>query len=72
MSQQINDKIYTPYTPTDADYEKAEMDLLYRALKRSYKERFEMMTNLMKLSLMIKNAKIIRQPLNITEKKIDG
>ena len=33
---------------TDADYEKAEMDLLRDALKRSYKERFLMMTQLIK------------------------
>ena len=29
------------------DYEKAEMDLLRNALKRSYTERFKMMTTLM-------------------------
>ena len=33
---------------TDADYEKAEMDLLREALKRSYIERFLMMTSLIK------------------------
>ena len=33
---------------TDADYEKAEMDLLREALKRSYTERFLMMTSLIK------------------------
>ena len=33
---------------TDVDYEKAEMDLLRDALKRSYKERFLMMTQLIK------------------------
>lgn len=43
------------------DYEKAEMDLLRDALKRSYKERFEMMTNLMKMSAMLKRAKIIHK-----------
>ncbi|SDD92851.1 hypothetical protein [Niabella drilacis] len=40
------------------DYEKAEMDLLRTALKRSYKERFLIMTSLMKGSLMMKRAKI--------------
>ncbi|MEP6513931.1 MAG: hypothetical protein ABJA79_08680 [Parafilimonas sp.] len=65
MSQQINDKIYTPYTPTDADYEKAEMDLLYTALKRSYTQRFEMMMILIKTGIMLKNAKIYRTPVNI-------
>jgi hypothetical protein len=38
---------------TDADYEKAEMDLLREALKRSYKERFLMMTGLIKDDMRI-------------------
>ena len=40
------------------DYEKAEMDLLRDGLKRSYTERFKMMTTLMKISFMLKRAKI--------------
>jgi hypothetical protein len=47
---------------TDADYEKAELDLLRDALKRSYKERFLMMTRLMKMNIMFKSAKIIHKP----------
>ena len=42
----------------DACYEKAEMDLLRDALKRTHEQRFFMMTRLMKLSIMLKNAKI--------------
>ena len=42
-----------------ADYEKAEMDQLRASLKRSYTERFLVMTRLMKRGIMIKNAKII-------------
>ena len=41
-----------------ADYEKAEMDLLKTALKRSYEERFHMMTSLMKMNLMFRKAVI--------------
>ena len=40
------------------DYEKAEMDLLRDALKRSYKERFLMTTTLYKVQLILKKAKI--------------
>lgn len=40
------------------DYEKAEMDLLRDALKRSYTERFKMMATLMKIGFMMKRAKI--------------
>jgi hypothetical protein len=40
------------------DYEKAEMDLLREALKRSYKERFLMATRLYKVQQTMKKAKI--------------
>ncbi|MFC5282763.1 hypothetical protein [Pedobacter alpinus] len=45
-----------------ADYEKAEMDLLRNALKMSYTERFFVMTRLMKMDIMLRNAKITHQP----------
>jgi hypothetical protein len=45
----------------DAFYEKAEMNQLRDALKLSYKERFLVMTRLMKMSIMFKNAKIIHK-----------
>ena len=45
------------------DYEKAEMDLLGDALKRFYTERFQMMTLLMKRSIMFKKAKITHKPV---------
>ena len=62
MQQEENNHITTPYKPTDADYEKAEMDQLKAGLKRTYTERFKMMTTLMKMDLMFKRAKITRQP----------
>ena len=49
------------------DYEKAETDLLRDALKRSYEERFHMMTNLMKRNLMFRNAVITHKPLPPSE-----
>lgn len=39
-------------------YEKAEMDQLRQALKRSWKERFLVMTSLMKMQWMLSKAKI--------------
>ncbi|GAB3425305.1 hypothetical protein [Niabella aquatica] len=48
--------------PDDFYFEKAEDDLLRAALKRSYKERFLVMTTLMKRSIMFKNAKITYKP----------
>lgn len=44
------------------DYEKAEMDLLREALKRSPSQRFDMLMGLMKIGIMMKNAKIIHSP----------
>lgn len=61
MEEQKND-IPPKYIPADADYEKAELDLLRAALKRSYTERFLVMTNLMKMNEMFKRAKIVRKP----------
>ena len=42
----------------DANYEKAETDLLKAALKRTPAERYFMMTRLMKRGIMLKNARI--------------
>jgi hypothetical protein len=50
-----------------ADYEKAEMDLLRNALKRSYTERFHMMTNLMKMDRMFRKAVIKHKPFPASE-----
>jgi hypothetical protein len=44
------------------DYEKAEMDLLRDALKRTHEERFFVMTKLMRMSIMLKNAKVTHKP----------
>lgn len=43
------------------DFEKAEMDLLREALKKSYTERFKTMTTLMKMSIMFRRARITHQ-----------
>ncbi len=50
-----------------ADYEKAEMDLLRDALKRTYKERFLMATTLYKVQLTLNRAKIIRTPYTLSK-----
>lgn len=47
----------------NAYFEKAEMDQLRAALKRTHAERFLVMTKLMKMSIMFRNAKITHQPL---------
>jgi hypothetical protein len=60
------DKINTVQA-TDADYEKAEMDQLRDALKRTYLERFFVMTKLMKRGKMLKNAKMIYQTKNVSK-----
>ncbi|WP_423146128.1 hypothetical protein [Rubrolithibacter danxiaensis] len=44
------------------DYEKAEMDLLKAALKRTHTERFEMMTKLMKMNAFFRKAVITHKP----------
>ena len=45
------------------DYEKAEMDLLRAALKKTYTERFKTMTTLMKMNIMFRRAKITHRPI---------
>jgi len=45
-----------------ADYEKAEMDQLREALKRSHKERFLMATRLYKIQQTMQKAVITHQP----------
>jgi len=42
----------------NAGYEKAEMDQLRAALKRTPEERFHIMTRLIKIGFMLKNAKV--------------
>ncbi|MEO5948069.1 MAG: hypothetical protein ABIP79_14725 [Chitinophagaceae bacterium] len=48
----------------DVFYEKAATDQLKAALKRSYKERFTVMTGLMKMNIMFSRAKIITKNSN--------
>ena len=63
--EHITNTVHEP----DSGYEKAELDQLKAALKRSYSERFQMMTTLMKMDLMFKKAKITRTPLFDTDNK---
>jgi len=48
----------------NAGYEKAEMDQLRAALKRTPEERFFTMTKLIKLGFMLKKAKLTHQTLH--------
>ena len=52
---------------TDALFEKAEMHLLRAALKRTYTERFLVMTRLMKMNIMFKNAKKTYTPYTLNK-----
>lgn len=54
----MEDKKINIVSEPAADYEKAEMDLLRNAQKHSFTERFLMMTTLMKMDKMFRNAKI--------------
>jgi hypothetical protein len=49
-------------TISNADFEKAEMNLLMENLKRSYKERFLMVTRLYKVQQTMKKAVITHKP----------
>ena len=46
-----------------SDYEKDETDLLKSALKRTYEERFHMMTTLMKMNIMFRKAEVKHKTL---------
>lgn len=46
-------------------FDKAEMDLLKEGLKRSYAERFHVMTKLMRRGKMFMNAKITHSTAQI-------
>jgi hypothetical protein len=54
------DKEFSKLELSVPDYEKAELDLLRHALKRSYTERFDKMMQLIKMNIMLRNAKISR------------
>jgi len=45
------------------NFEKAELDLLRASLKKSYKERFLMATQLYKVQKTMQKAKITHKPL---------
>lgn len=48
-----------------ADYEKAEMDPLRDALRRTYKERFLVATNLYKIQQTLNRAVITHKPYTL-------
>jgi hypothetical protein len=58
MSSKENNILQEP----EADYEKAEMDQLRDALKRTPSQRFDMLMQLIKVGIMLKNAKITHKP----------
>jgi hypothetical protein len=64
----MEDKKINIVSEPAADYEKAEMDSLKLALTRSYTERFLIMTRLMKMDKMFRNAKITHKTINNPDK----
>lgn len=53
----------------DANFEKAEMDSLRRALKFSFTERFFVMTRLMKMVIMLRIVRIAKIAHQIDDKQ---
>ncbi len=49
------------------DYEKAEMDLLRDALKRTPTQRFDMLMQLVKTGIMLKNARVTHKPYKLPQ-----
>ena len=69
LSDEEREALYNNFLQEpDAFYEKAETDQLRAGLMRSYKERFLVMTSLMKQSIMFRKAKISHQPFSTTDK----
>lgn len=62
-----NDQNPSQVNEPEADYEKAELDLIRNALKRSHSERFDIMMSLIKTSIMLKNAKVTHQSDSISK-----
>ena len=60
LSEEEQKALYNQFLQEpDSFYEKAEMDQLREALKKSYTERFLTMTRLMKMGIMLSREKII-------------
>lgn len=65
LSDEEKENLYQSFLKEpDAFYEKAETDQLLRSLNMTYKERFLVMTRLMKMEAMFKRAKILSRPDN--------
>lgn len=48
----------------EADYKKAEEEMLKKALSSSFTERFHVMTRLMKMNIILKSAKIVHKKMD--------
>ncbi len=65
----MEDKFKNIVAEPAVDYEKAEMASLRLALTRSYTERFFIMTRLMKMDMMLRNATVTHQQFESSEDK---
>ncbi len=61
-NQQHNTAENYTVNESDANYEKAALDLLRNSLKLSYTERFHLFTRLYKIQKTLSRAKITHQP----------
>lgn len=64
-SKKINNPAENLLNEPTANYEKAEMDLLRDALKRTYTERFLFATRLYKIQQTLSKAKLTHVPYTL-------
>jgi hypothetical protein len=62
MPSNTHDNSNKPSADQEPDFEKGELDLLRENLRRSYKERFLMATQLYKVQQTMKKAVITHKP----------
>ena len=66
MSHSINKDTPTPLvSESEANYQRAEMDLLKDSLSRTYTERFLFATRLYKIQQTLNKAKITHKPYTL-------
>jgi hypothetical protein len=65
----VPEKVKNTFTEEEINYgyEKAELDLIRDALKRTHTERFHMMMNLIKMGSMLKKAKLTLKPYTLNK-----